>query len=203
MNQSPKTPIDDGIIDWTLALAKTYGWLLTIAIIVLVAIIFVFQRAVQHTTEKAIETAFSQQMKMFELAAGRRSAFVQQVQSDRWGAVNDFVIRIERIFTNINRFHHGHTVEGLVGISETGQIDIAPLTAVIEDLHGKRLLLGPDFHRLLWKRAEIALKFAQLKDSSEAPKAYKAVLDEKEENIREIENALEGVFQLSSTYKNE
>src|SRR5829696_5523137 len=145
-NITPK--IDSGMIDWILDLGRTYGWPLTIAIVSAVVLIFLLQKTVQKAAEKAVENAFAREAKLFELAAGRRSSFVQKVQTDRWEAVNDFLIRIERIITNLNRDRHGHKVADLFSISENGTREIVPLTAVIEDLHGKQFLLGRGFHQL-------------------------------------------------------
>ena len=198
MAQNSDTPqIDGGVIDWFFGLAKTYGWPLTIAIVSAVVLIFLARGAVQKATEKAVENAFAREAKLFELVAGRRSSFVQKVQTDRWEAVNDFLIRIERVITNLNRARHGYEVPELFRTSADGKRDIVPLTTIIEDLHGKQFLLGDDFYQLLWKRATMALQFAEAKSDGDLARFAK----DKEENMRELERALDGVFHLTSAYK--
>ena len=84
-----------------LQLGRTYGLELTSVIVLAVIFIFMLQKVVQTASEKAVERAFAREAKIFELVAGRRSSFVQKLQADRWEAINDFIIRIERITTNI------------------------------------------------------------------------------------------------------
>ena len=60
--------------------------------------------------------------------------------TDRWEAVNDFIIRIERVTTNLNRSRKGIKVPNLFKTEPNGTRDIVPLTAIFEDLAGKRFL---------------------------------------------------------------
>jgi hypothetical protein len=197
MAQNSETPrIDGGVIDWFFGLAKRYGWPLAIISASVVVLIFLAQSAVQKATEKAVESVFAREGKLFELVAGRRSSFVQKVQTDRWEAVNDFLIRIERITTNLNRVRYGHEVPGLFNTAADGSKDIVPLTAVIEDLHGKQFLLGNDFYQLLWKRTTIALRFANAKSEEDVGRFAR----DKEANMRELERALDKVFRLAEAY---
>jgi hypothetical protein len=194
---SEKTPtIDGGVIDWTLSLIRTYGWRLTIIIAAAVALIFLLQKVVQTATEKAVENSFAREAKLFELVAGRRSSFLQKVQTDRWEAVNDFLIRIERITTNLNRARSGTDVPGLFKADAHGSNDIVPLTAIFEELEGKRFLLGPDFYRLLQRQAELTLQFGQAKSDEDITQFVEA----KSKNLSALQEELDKVFRLTSAY---
>jgi hypothetical protein len=191
--------IDGGVIDWILGLARTYGWRLTVVILGAAALFFLLQKVVQTAAEKAVENAFAREAKLFELVAGRRSSFVQKVQTDRWESVNDFLIRIERITTDLNRARKGAEVPGLFKADAHGSNDIVPLTAIVEELEGKRFLLGPDFHRLLMKQVEITLQFAQARSDEDVNRFMEA----KVKNVGELERELDKVFRLTSAYLDE
>jgi hypothetical protein len=183
-------------LGWILQLGRTYGLELTSVIVLAVIFIFVLQKVVQTASEKAVERAFAREAKIFELVAGRRSSFVQKLQADRWEAINDFIIRIERITTNVTRSRKGIEVPHLFKAESNGTRDIVPLTAVFEDLEGKRSLLGEEFHRILHERAFITLRYAQAESNDYMDK----FISEKVSNTSDLDKELDRVFRLTTAY---
>jgi hypothetical protein len=185
-----------GALSWILQLGRTYGWELTSVVVLAVILIFVLQKVVQIAAEKAVERAFAREAKIFELVAGRRSSFVQKLQADRWEAINDFIIDIERITTNVTRSRKGIEVADFFKVESNGTRDIVPLTAVFEELEGKRSLLGEEFHRILHERAFITLRYAQAESNDYMDK----FISEKVSNTSDLDKELDRVFRLTTAY---
>ena len=74
--------------------------------------------------------------------------------------------------------------------------NIVPLTAVFEDLEGKRSLLGEEFHRILHERAFITLRYAQAELNDYMDK----FISEKVSNTSDLDKELDRVFRLTTAY---
>jgi hypothetical protein len=186
--------LDGGAIDWLLYLVAAMGWPLAFLVAVAVALIALGRKVAEKAAEKAVEHTFAKAQKDYELSAGRRSAFVQRVLTDRWEAVDDLFERLQRIATNLNRARTGHAVPAdFFDAGAKGQ-DVVPLTAVFDDLQIKRLLLGEKFYEFLVKRAELVLAVAQFLDNEAA---FNELAGNLEKNAALIRNEVERQFKTS------
>src|SRR5215218_3450582 len=119
--------LDGGAIDWLLYLVAAMGWPLAFLVAVAVTLLALGRKAAEKAAEKAVEHTFAKAGKDYELSAGRRSAFVQRVLTDRWEAVEDLFARLQRITTNLNRSRTGHAVPSdLFDASPSGQEVVPP-----------------------------------------------------------------------------
>jgi hypothetical protein len=160
--------LDGGAIDWLLYLVAAMGWPLAFLVAVAVTLLALGRKAAEKAAEKAVEHTFAKAGKDYELSAGRRSAFVQRVLTDRWEAVEDLFARLQRITTNLNRSRTGHAVPSdFFDAGPSGQ-EVVPLTVVFEDLEIRRLLLGERFHGLLSTRAQLVLALANFLNNEAA-----------------------------------
>ena len=78
---------------------------------------------------------------------------------ERYKLVCEFAQRLSQITTDLNRAYHGRQIEGLFDGNE-----VVPLTAVFEDLAAKKFQLSEQFHRYIYRQAQVVLSLANLED---------------------------------------
>lgn len=139
--------------------------------------------AARLIAERLIATRFAQLERAMELRQQRRSAFEQQVLTERYRIVCDMVQRLARISTELNRAAQGASVPGLI---EGGEV--VPLTAVYEDLAARRIQLTAGLFDTLLELAHAVMLAAQAASPEEREAAGQDYL-ERLEAVRQQVNA--------------
>ncbi|SNT12081.1 hypothetical protein SAMN05446037_10423 [Anaerovirgula multivorans] len=138
-----------------LAWIKDYSPIVAVFLAIGTATIFILKNAVERSIYMGFESYASR--------LSRRSSFEEKVLLDRFTLIINFTSRLERLMTNLNRLHSGHTVsDGFIVAGE-----MIPLTEIFEDLEQSRIVLTEDFHEIFLKQAKLALRAANTKDDLE------------------------------------
>ena len=128
-------------------------------IVLLIAVGAGFLYLLKMVTEKSIAQQFGRYGKSIELQLQRRSNFEAEVLMERFKLIREIKAKLDSIFTNINRLHHGTRVAGLLRKG-----DLVPLTEVFELLNSNRYLIPKSLFAVLDNEAQVALRFANAKD---------------------------------------
>lgn len=172
------------ILSWL----KDYSPTVVLLLAVGSAVLFILKLSV----EKSIAASFETYAKKLELRLERRSAFEEKVLIDRFTLVTSLSARLEKVTTNLNRLRSGQPIpEGFMK-----QKEIVPLTEIFEDLSIHRLILTEDFYELLSKKAQLALRAANARDSQEWDEVGKEWIRLREE----IRLAVEKAFGISKIH---
>jgi hypothetical protein len=141
-------------------------------------------------SERLINLRTAQIAHDIELRQQRRSAFEQQVLTERYRIVCDMVQRLARISTELNRAGHGRKVAGLF---EQGEV--VPLTAVYEELAARRIQLTEGLHGALVEMAHSVMLIAQAPGEAEREAAMQDYV-ERLEALRQQVNQEFGSEQI-------
>jgi hypothetical protein len=124
---------------------------------------------VKAAVDQSVSAGFNRYRKEVELRLQRRSNFEERVLLDRYMAIRDLQLRLEKVMTDLNRQRHGQEVAGLV---ENGEV--VRLTEAFELLNVNKMLLTQKFYNLFLSKAQLALRFANERGTTRPGDSFRA-----------------------------